>query len=106
MTLPKNAKARFLGFEEPQFDPTARGAIDRVRALTGPTYLDKWVKYGPFSSRKSAQNAASKMVVALRDSELASAYQLVHTQEQNVAVSDDWYLFIKATPITRDDNGA
>jgi len=49
--------ASFQGFENPERDVNATRWIDRLKALSDIRNLNKWAKYGPYSSNKTANKA-------------------------------------------------
>jgi len=52
--------AEFLGFQQPKRDLNARSWKERIQALHDE-HLNKWAKYGPFSSKKATQNTAARI---------------------------------------------
>jgi len=79
--------APFVGFEEPKNDINAYTWKERIEALSD-SHPNKWAKYGPFASSKTANNIASKI-------RSVTEHTVVTSVESN---DDKYYLFIKVTP--------
>jgi hypothetical protein len=86
------SEIKFQGFEEPEYSPDSFFWLDRVRGLYSK-YPNRWAKYGPFKTRKSANNAAS----SLNKQYLATEMNVTHKLEWAVPSEDEGesYLYLR-----------
>lgn len=86
-----NVIAAFQGFEDPPLDVEASTWLERLTALYS-NHPGKWAKYGPYTSRKSAQNVASHIKSQLTpDSYLQPEFKVAN----RIHLGEVWFLYIK-----------
>jgi len=86
----------FQGFEDPPLDVESSSWKDRLAALYDQ-HPGRWAKYGPYSSKGSAQNVASHIRTQLDSWQLAGYKPEFQVSSNYIDVSEQelWFLYIK-----------
>jgi len=85
--------SEFQGFEDPPLNVNAPSWRGRITALYDQ-HPGRWAKYGPYSSKVSAQNVTSHIRTQLTPTQVA-VYQPQFQVDNTYADGEHWYLYIK-----------